>query len=215
MAFGRKNPKDINNAILEPLWAGVRVLVEVDSSGVTIRDVEGDALDGWQPLRDAIAGALTAGEVVIDGYLVPPFRDTAGISSAEPDDVPTAGQMARQFVLGGAGRPSARDVARSDAARTVELGPDDSVGLVAVDLLWLDGESLLDVPLQERKRLLDSVFGETDLVRRTVHVRPPVEPWYVQWRAFGFREIAVKDANSRYVPGARSDLWATATIPKR
>ena len=27
--------------------------------------------------------------------------------------------------------------------------------------------------------------------------------------------FAVKDANSRYVPGGESDLWTTAAIPRR
>lgn len=215
MEFGSKKAKQINNAICEPVWPGVRVLVDVDSFGVLIRGEDGTALEGWQPLRDAIVKAVAAGAAVIDGYVVPPFRDTAGISSGALDDVPTSSEMARQFVLGGVGRSKARDADKNAIARMIVLGPDDSVGLVAIDLLWLDGESLLDVPLQERKRLLDSVVGDSELVRRTVHVRPPVEPWYLQWRAFGFREFAVKDANSRYKPGSASDLWATAQIPKR
>src|SRR5262249_15003202 len=152
---------------------------------------------------------------VIDGYVVPPFRDTVGITSGGLDDVPTSAQMARQFVLGGVGRSKAREAEQDAVARVIVLGPDDPTGLVAIDLLWLDAESLLDVPLQERKRLLDSVVVEGALVRRTVHVRPPVEPWYLQWRAFGFREFAVKDANGRYTPGAASDGWAMAAIPNR
>jgi ATP dependent DNA ligase-like protein len=215
MEFGSKKAKQINNAICEPLWPGVRVLVDVDSFGVLIRGEDGTALEGWQDLRDAIIKAVAAGAAVIDGYVVPKFRDTAGISSGGLDGVPTSSQMARQLVLGGVGQSKAREAVQNSLTRIIELGPEDPVGLVAIDLLWLDGESLLDVPLQERKRLLDSVVGDSELVRRTVHVRPPVEPWYLQWRAFGFREFAVKDANSRYKPGSASDLWATAPIPKR
>jgi len=215
MAFGAKNAKQIHDPICEPLWAGVRVLVEVDEFGVRIRDRVGEPLDGWQALREAIVQATAADSAVVDAYLVPPFPETAGISSGPPDAVPTSAQMARQMFLGGGGKTKAREAVEDSIAREVDLDPDDPAGLVAIDLLWLDGDSLLDVPLQERKRLLDSVVVDGDLVRRTVHVRPPVDHWYPQWRAFGFREFAVKDANSRYEPGKASDLWATAQIPKR
>ena len=40
---------------------------------------------------------------------------------------------------------------------------------VATDLLWLDGESLLDVPLLERRRLLEGVLDQSYLVRRSRH----------------------------------------------
>jgi ATP-dependent DNA ligase len=95
------------------------------------------------------------------------------------------------------------------------LPPNAPTAIVAVDLLWLDGESLIDVPLLERKRLLESALLDHELVRRTMVVRPPVEAWYGQWRALGFREFAVKGANSRYRPGTVSPHWATQIIPRR
>ena len=86
---------------------------------------------------------------------------------------------------------------------------------MAIDLLRLDGDSLLDVPLAERKRLLDGILVDTEIVRKTVTVRAPVAAWYAQWRALGFREVAVKGANSRYTPGVPNPDWATALIPRR
>src|SRR5258706_16376246 len=101
-----------------------------------------------------------------------------------------------------------------DRLRTVD-GASDRVALVAVDLLWLDDQSLCDVPLLERKRILESVLSESDLVRVGIHVKPPVDPWLVSWRSFGFRRLAYKSANSRYVPGEKNQEWATAAIPQR
>jgi bifunctional non-homologous end joining protein LigD len=93
----------------------------------------------------------------------------------------------------------------------VEIDP----AFVAIDLLVLDGESLLDVPLLERKRLLDSVLREGPLIRIGIHVRPPIGPWLATWRAAGFRSLAWKHPNSRYRPGERNDDWAVGPIPQR
>jgi len=219
MAFGFKDVKRIREPICEPLWWGVRVLVHVDQFGVRIRDVEGREIDGWDDLRTAIAVSAGASELVVDAYLIPAPDDTTGVESFGNEDIPSSGQLARQMFLFGSSidgkSRDRRENEKNAAVRLVEMDPDEPAAIVAIDLLWLDGESLLDVPLGERKRLLDSALTERDLVRRTVHVRPPVETWYRQWRAFGFREFAVKDANSRYVPGGESDLWTTASIPRR
>jgi ATP dependent DNA ligase-like protein len=216
MAFGFKNPRRIREPICEPLWWGVRVLVHVDEFGVRIRDVDGTEIDGWPDLREAIRwSASSAQELVFDAYLVPAFGDTVGVEGFSDVDLPSSRSVVRTFFFGSLGSNKRDDRAKDAQARIVDVNPDADAAIVAIDLLWLDGESLLDLPLAERKRLLDAVLVEKDLVRRTVHVRPPVETWYRQWRAFGFREFAVKDANSRYVPGGESDLWTTASIPKR
>jgi hypothetical protein len=58
-------------------------------------------------------------------------------------------------------------------------------------------------------------MADHELVRRSVAIRPPVEAWYAQWKALGFHEIAVKEANSRYEPGGVSSEWAITEIPRR
>jgi bifunctional non-homologous end joining protein LigD len=73
-------------------------------------------------------------------------------------------------------------------------------GFVAVDLLRIDGSSLLDVPLLERKRLLESVIAPSPLLRLSPHVRPPIDPWIATWKSMGLRGGILKAANSRYHP---------------
>jgi len=216
MAFGRRQPRQIANPLCEPLWFGRRVLLEIAGPAVEIRDEAGQPLSGYDELRAAAAESALAGELVADGYLLPaPLRDTVGVVvNLVADTIPTPGERSRRMFLGAGGEK--RREAREDAqARDVAVAPTAPAAFVAVDLLWLDGESLLDVPLQERKRLLDSALAEHELIRRTVVVRPPIQGWFAQWKALGFREIAYKAANSRYVPGAISADWATAPIPKR
>ena len=92
---------------------------------------------------------------------------------------------------------------------------DDAVAIVLVDLLWLDGTPLLDIPLLERRRQLESVIGESDLVRRGIYVRPPIDSWVGSWRSFGFPGISFKSANGRYAPGALAADWASVPMPRR
>jgi len=217
MAFGDRPPARIENPLYEPLWPGRRVLVDVGPPGVTIRDADLGERPGVAELRAAIAAANLAVEVVLDGYLVPaPLEPTPG---EPPGGGSTAGitarAMLRQFLIGGLGQSSAREAVRRISAREVPLPPGAPIGFVAVDLLWLDGEPLLEVPLGERKRLLEAVVADGELVRRTVPVRPPVERSYAGWHALGFREIAVKAANSHYTPGGRCDDWTITPIPFR
>ena len=120
--------------------------------------------------------------------------------------------MVGQMFLGKSG-----ERAITGAADAPEL-PHDRGGLVAfvaIDLLELDDTELLDVPLLERKRLLDGILTASDLVRVGLFVRPPVGPWLVSWRSIGFKRIALKAQNGRYVPGAEAEDWATADIPRR
>ena len=216
MAFGDRPARDVRNVIAEPHWGGARVLVRIVASEVSLRDVDGDPIPGFDEIRGALAEAALAGDLLIDGNLVAGRLEqrAAQHASLGVESVPTVGQLARQMVLGGGGR-NPRQEAYERAARRQQPLPDAETSFVAMDLLWLDGESLIGLPLQERRRLLESVLADGELVRRNVIVRPPVEAWYAQWKALGFQEFAVKDANSRYVPGGVSRDWAIARIPKR
>jgi ATP-dependent DNA ligase len=216
MPFSPADPRRVPDPLFEPLWAGRRVLAHVRGALVELRDPDGRPEDGFQALRQALASAVRAADAVIDGYLVPGrLPDTHGREAPlGMDSVMTPGEVGRQLLVGsyGAGR---REEAELSAARRVRLAPDSVTTFVAVDLPWLDGEALVDVPLAERKRLLESVVEDGELVHRTVSVRAPVGTWFAQWRALGFREYAVKGANSRYAPDAAAAAWATAVIPKR
>jgi hypothetical protein len=213
--FGRRNVRDIDDPVIEPLWTGIRVLAHV---GRGARFVDADGGDQPQPeIEAALVAALGADAAVLDGYLThDAVRSGEGVLAADGPTPASGSQVVRQLFVGG-GRSDARE-ARDDAIsrRLAQRGAGSSparVAFVAVDLLALDGEPLLDVPLLERKRLLDGILEQSDLVRVGVHVRPPVDIWLRTWRALGFRELAYKAANSRYSPGARNDGWASIAIP--
>jgi bifunctional non-homologous end joining protein LigD len=80
------------------------------------------------------------------------------------------------------------------------------------DLLHLDGASLLDEPLEERRRLLASVLRADPRVRLSEHVETNGIAFFEAARARGLEGIMAKDRHSRYVPGARTDRWQKIKI---
>lgn len=216
MPFGRTDVRKVRDGLWEPLWAGRRALVHLADGAIGIRDEDDDVLDGYDLLRASILGCAMADELVLDGYLLPaPLRSTVGAEAPiGMDVVMSPAEVGRQMLMG-ARSDDRREALAAAQARRLPLPSASPTAFVAVDLLWLDGEPLLDVPLLERKRVLEAVLADGETVRRTVAVRPPVEAWFAQWRALGFHEMAVKGANSRYTPGRPNGEWATALIPKR
>jgi len=102
-----------------------------------------------------------------------------------------------------------------------DLGPkpqmdtDRPIAFVAVDLLRIDDSILVELPLLERKRILDGALAVGERIRITPYVRPPLGSYGPTWRGLGFREVAYKAANSRYYPAARNDEWVLAPIHTR
>ncbi len=214
--FGRGNARRVADPIIEPLWSGLRVLVTIEGGVAEIRDGDGE-LQRRSAIAAALGRSLRAESAVLDGYLtIDAAQSGIGIYASPPISVPTPGEMARQMVLGGRNRRGELvDSLEAQVATQERDIPSVGVVFVAVDLLMLDGDSLLDVPLLERKRLLDGVIVPDELVRLGIHVRAPIDPWLGTWRNLGFRQLAYKEANSRYRPGEVNEGWATADIPSR
>ena len=94
------------------------------------------------------------------------------------------------------------------------LGAKGSPGLVfqAFDLLYHDGRSLLDVALEDRKRLLKSVLRPHPRVRFAAHVEAEGETFHEAAAAQGLEGIVAKLRRSRYEPGRRSTAWLKIKI---
>jgi len=74
------------------------------------------------------------------------------------------------------------------------------------DILDSDGKSLLKIPLQQRKKLLQNAINPCDAVK--------VLPFFEsrdfvlqQANAFGYEGVVAKKSNSFYYPGQRTELW--------
>jgi bifunctional non-homologous end joining protein LigD len=80
------------------------------------------------------------------------------------------------------------------------------------DLLYLDGRSLLDVPLEDRKRLLRSVLRDTNRVRFASHVVGEGLAFMAAAKTQGLEGVVAKLRRSRYEPGRRTPAWLKLKI---
>jgi hypothetical protein len=208
---------DVVDPLIEPLWTGLRVLAVVDAAVASIRDLDGDEVDDFPDIAQELVAAARSERMLIDGYLThQPIQDRGAVAKRDVVEAANAAPTIGEMWFGFLGRRRSRT--KAPAIEQTERDPlpvDGDVALVAVDLLWLDDEPLLSVPLLERKRILESVLGESRLVRRGIYVRPPVDTWLGSWRSFGFSRLAYKAANSRYVPGATNPQWTVGDLPAR
>jgi bifunctional non-homologous end joining protein LigD len=77
----------------------------------------------------------------------------------------------------------------------------------AFDLLEVDGQSLIDVPLLERKRHLEGILIPSPNVRLTAYRSRDLRSWRETLLEQGFRRVVLKDWNSTYSPGRTADSW--------
>jgi DNA ligase D len=77
----------------------------------------------------------------------------------------------------------------------------------AFDLLHLDGRSLLDVPLEQRRRLLELVLRPNPRVQLARHIETEGIAFFEAIRSQGLEGLVAKHRRSRYEPGRRSTSW--------
>jgi DNA ligase-1 len=99
---------------------------------------------------------------------------------------------------------------------TAELRQEVPVVLVIFDLLHLDGRSLLDEPLEARRRLLEGLGVEPPfLLARLEEATSPddLDRIFADTRERGHEGLMVKDPMSPYTPGRRGLAWLKLKRP--
>ena len=89
----------------------------------------------------------------------------------------------------------------AEATEAIELVPN------VFDILWLDGETLIDLPLMERRKKLESTI--TRFIAPQVVSSDPlvIEKTYTDALAAGHEGIMIKVPASPYLPGQRGKNW--------
>ena len=102
----------------------------------------------------------------------------------------------------------------------MRLGRKHDVGLKAreiplvlhlFDLVYLDGEDLMDTPQSERRRRLAKLFRPTSRVKMTDHIvsdkMADEQRFFKQAIKAGHEGLMAKDPDARYLPGKRTENW--------
>lgn len=175
--------------LFELKWDGVRAFAALDHGVLHLRSRTGKDISARYPELHAWAEPLGeqgafAGRALLDGEIV--AFDADGHAS-----FPLLQQ-----------RINLTDPARIQAAQT-----STSVTFVAFDLLYLDGYSLIGVPLSERKRLLRALIPEEmPGLRYSEHLQNDGQHLFALAQRRGLEGMIGKRADSLYQPG-RSTLW--------
>jgi len=180
-------------------WDGARAIASID--GGRLRLVGGvagqpaaDLTRGFPEVRD-LGASLGTTPVVLDGELV-----ALGVGG-RPDRT----RLVRRLEAGGP------DVAAAKARRQAQQLP---VTYLIVDLLYLDGRSLVQQPLHTRRALLDGL----ELSGPAWRVAPCFTGGGREVLAAaadnGMAGIIAKRLGSLYRPGERSRDWRRVPVPK-
>jgi ATP-dependent DNA ligase len=216
---GRRHARDIADAIVEPYWGGARVVAALTAEDAAIYR-EGAELTVPAELIEGLLHGFTAIEAVIEGHLTTAaFRTGEGavpkMPTIERPSLLLPRSMRRRLSDDPAARIRAHDERMAQEESTVKaLAEGTRHAFVATDLLMLDGQSLAGVPLLERKRLLETVLDESNLIRVSAFVRPTAVVMLVSWAALGFADLSYRGTNSRYLAGQENPDWAIAKAPQ-
>ncbi|CAN5163707.1 hypothetical protein BH24ACT1_BH24ACT1_10350 [soil metagenome] len=181
LAGGHGIPPQPNAYLLEPKLDGQRVMAIVEKGQVTLTNRRGGEITAY-PELSALAGALPDQAAVLDGEVV--TFDAHGRTSFQ--------RLQRRMHVT---RPSAGLVAECP------------VTFVAFDVLWLNGEAMVERTQEERRIVLENL-NLTGPSWRTAPVldASPTE-LLDACAALGLEGFMAKRRDARYQPGRRSTAW--------
>jgi bifunctional non-homologous end joining protein LigD len=220
--------------LFEVKWDGYRVEAHVRAGHVRASTRSGrDAAEYFPGLLEPPTW-IAADEAIVDGEVVALRADGTPDFGLLQERIGHAGRWSRRTAGGGdhpivptrqtaAAAPAAASTtaaapAGTEPAATAPDGTEAADGTEPAarasalvyevfDLLYLDGRSLLDVPLQVRKELLRAVLREHPAVRYAGHVERDGEAFFAAAAQRGLEGVMAKHRRSRYAPGRRPSTW--------
>ncbi len=178
--------------LFEIKWDGYRVEAVVRDGRVSLHTRNGNDAGTYFPNLLSPPEWIAAREAVVDGEVV----------ALDREGMPDFGLLQERLgVKFGGGAPISR---RDPPDEAVAAAP---LVFQAFDLLYLDGLSLLRVPLEERKRLLRSVLREGPRIRYATHVVGSGIAFMAAASERGLEGVMAKQRRSPYEPGRRGSRW--------
>jgi bifunctional non-homologous end joining protein LigD len=182
LAGGLGVPPDPARYQFEPKFDGQRALAAVTPAGVTLTNRRGVDMTATYPELAGLAAALAPRSVLVDGEVVA-FGDR-GVSSFQ--------RLQRRMHVR---RPSARLLAGVP------------VVYVVFDVLWLDGDLLVGLRQDERRRVLEGLGLQGPAWQTAPVLHAPLGELLSAAPRVGLEGYMAKRLDSPYVPGSRTGAW--------
>ncbi len=93
---------------------------------------------------------------------------------------------------------------------TEEIIADIPVVYVVYDVVYLNGEQIINMPLKQRKEILSNISFREPIVnayQNTVSSEQSIIAMFEKSRDIGYEGLVLKDPDSRYYPGKRGRYW--------
>ncbi len=183
----RADINDDGEWAFEMNWDGVRAVVEVTPEGTRLISRNGNDMTAAYPELQELGRHLNGERAVLDGEIV------AVNKAGRPD----FGLLQPRMHL-----TKRRDI-EAAAART-------PVHLMLFDLLWLDGNSLMDLPYTQRREILESAVdpaGEDGHVQVPPALEMSMDEAVEASKELGLEGVMAKRRTGTYASGRRSKSW--------
>lgn len=189
LAHSVEQPFDSDQYLFEPKWDGFRALAYITAGNTRIFSRNQREMTAQFPELAFLHRQVAASSAIIDGEIVA-FVD---------------------------GKPSFHSLlSRSKGARLPKTVRDwvhrAPVTFLAFDILFLNGTSLMEMPLTLRKESLTRVLEQNDTALLSRHVLTHGIALYEAVQSQGLEGIMAKKLDSRYLPGKRSRDWLKCKV---
>ena len=191
MAEGGYEAFDHPDWSFEPKLDGVRTLIEVDMDSTRLVSRSGRDQTAQYPELATVHEYVTQFSAVLDGEIV-----------AMQDGRPSFERLQQRINL-----QSKSDIDKARRNIPVEV--------YVFDILWLDGQDVTGLPLEDRRELLDPLIVPGHRVLRTLHVEGEGIPLADAAKANGFEGVVAKKLGSRYRSGRRLGDWRKIKLLNR
>jgi len=176
-------PFDSKDHIFEIKWDGTRCILYLEGERISLKNRRLLDITRRYPELSTLKEEIKARKAIIDGEIVV-------FSSGRTD-------FSRLEVREHASGPMRIELLSKTMPATY----------VAFDLLFLDGDWLVDRPLIERRAALSRLLCEHDLLLESFYVEERGKSLFEIAVGKGFEGIMAKKKDSPYLPGRRSRYW--------
>jgi bifunctional non-homologous end joining protein LigD len=197
LATAAGEPFDSPDYLFEPLWGGLRAMAHVRDGVVRLRARNGHDLTPYFPELVSLPECIRARECILDGEII----------AADGEGRPVFDLLRPRLHLMASSTGAERDRVPDLPIELKVKRVAGQISFQAFDLLWIDGQSLIDLPLWQRKsRLHDAIRARAELA--------PVD--FVDDEGIAFYDavlprriegVVAKQKSGPYIPGLRSRSW--------